>query len=63
MIKFQVGDMVKIVDYQYGIQHMKELLGKTAKIDAVIGKHFYRVAGWGFREDWLEPAYTRESIE
>ena len=63
MRKFQVGDLVRIVGYQDGITQMKELLGKIVKIDALVGKHFYRAAGWGWHEDWLEPAYTRESIE
>ena len=67
MRKFQVGDLVRIVGYQDGLMHMKEQLGRVVPIDALceVGKNgrWYHAIGWSWREDWLEPAYTRESIE
>lgn len=67
MRKFQVGDLVRIVGYQGGLLNMRAQLGRVVPIEALYGDsengRWYWAAGWIWRDDWMEPAYTRDSIE
>ena len=59
MSKFNVGDKVIVVDYQFGLKEMADMLGNVYEVKSA-RNDVYRLKGdpyhFGWLERWLSPA-------